>query len=467
MKFSIRNLFMGLVIVIVLAFVLLRGDQLVELANTMKEGTPVPLVAAIITQLGKYFAQSFAYVFAFKAVDEHMSPRNTLPLVFGTFFMNTVAPSANLAGITLVVDDARRRGIAPGKATSAGMLMQITIDSGFCIIMLVGFAILALTEGLSPVWFLLGLLVMALVSVLVVIMVVGHKNPQLLLRVLRPIGRLANKILAKFKKGPIDEFLTKTVLSFGEAGGLIAHNPRSTAAAFGCSAIASLCELACFCLVGIGFGVHNPQALVCGYVVATLFAMISFTPQGVGIVEAAVIVAFTTFGETAAAGTAIALVYRGIVFWMPFLIGAVLIQCTKSFKMEAARTVRAGDAPDALQGTARVAKRLGEAQSAPPVSVTRSDARGGSRGGSRGSSRVGELVERGASRSGSRGSKSVGGGAPQGGSRGGLRGDARRNDDARGSLRSGEMRSGARVEARRSGSRGGECENTLRGNAKR
>lgn len=452
MKFSIRNLFMGLVIVIVLAFVLLRGDQLVELANTMKEGTPVPLVAAIITQLGKYFAQSFAYVFAFKAVGEHMSPRNTLPLVFGTFFMNTVAPSANLAGITLVVDDARRRGIAPGKATSAGVLMQITIDSGFCIIMLVGFAILALTEGLSPVWFLLGLLVMALVSVLVVIMVVGHKNPQLLLRVLRPIGRLVNKILAKFKKDPIDEFLTKTVLSFGEAGGLIAHNPHSTATAFGCSAIASLCELACFCLVGIGFGVHNPQALVCGYVVATLFAMISFTPQGVGIVEAAVIVAFTTFGETAAAGTAIALVYRGIVFWMPFLIGAVLIQCTKSFRMEAARTVRAGDASDALQGTARVAKRLGEAQSAPPLSATRSDARGGSRGGSRAS----ELVERGASHSGSRGSESVGSGVSRGSSRGGSRGGACGKDGDRGSLRSGEMRSGSRVEARGSGSRGGD-----------
>ena len=98
---------------IVLAVVLLRGDQLVELVETMKKGAAIPLVAALCTQLGKYFSQSFAYSFAFEAVDEHMDARSTLPLVFGTFFMNTIAPSLNLAGTTLVVDDARRRGIPP------------------------------------------------------------------------------------------------------------------------------------------------------------------------------------------------------------------------------------------------------------------------------------------------------------------------------------------------------------------
>ena len=75
-----------------------------------------------------------------------------------------------------------------------------------------------------------------------------------------------------------------------------------------------------------------PESLVCGYVVATLFAMISITPQGVGVVEAAVTVAFTAFGASATAGMAIGFVYRGIVFWMPFIIGAILIQTTKTFR---------------------------------------------------------------------------------------------------------------------------------------
>lgn len=332
MKLNIRNLLVGIILIIVLAVVFFRGDQLVELAETIKQGSVIPLVAAVLTQLGKYFAQSFAYSYAFEAVDEHMTPRSTLPLVFGTFFVNTIAPSLNLAGTTLVVDDARRRGIAPGKATSAALLMQITIDSGFATIMLIGFIILAASVGLSPLWFLLGLLVVALVGVMVTILVLGRKRPALVLKLLRPIERMVNRVLARFKKSALEPWAERIVCSFSDAAGMIAHNPKTTAKSFGCSVAASACELACFSLVGVGFGVTVPEALICGYVVATLFAMISITPQGVGVVEAAVVVAFTSFGETAAAGLSIALVYRGIVFWMPFLIGAILIQRTKTFK---------------------------------------------------------------------------------------------------------------------------------------
>ena len=310
----------------------MRGDQLVELVETMKQGATLPLIAAICTQLGKYLSQSFAYSHCFKAVNERMKPRSTLPLVFGTFFMNTIAPSLNLAGTTLVVNDARKRGIEAGKATSAALLMQITIDGAFATIMISAFIMLALTVGLSPLWFLVGMLVIVLVSVMILIMVLGRRRPAIVLRALSPIERLVNSVLVRFKKKPLNPWAGKLVTSFSDAAGLIGQNPRPTLEAYGCSIIASLCELSCFCLVGLAFGVTSIEPLVCGYVVATLFAMISITPQGVGVVEAMVVVAFTAFGESSAAGMAIGLVYRGIVFWMPFIIGAILINVTKTFR---------------------------------------------------------------------------------------------------------------------------------------
>lgn len=329
---NIRLLLIGLVIIIVCAVVFMRGDQLVELVETMKQGATLPLIAAICTQLGKYLSQSFAYSHCFKAVNERMKPRSTLPLVFGTFFMNTIAPSLNLAGTTLVVNDARKRGIEAGKATSAALLMQITIDGAFATIMISAFIMLALTVGLSPLWFLVGMLVIVLVSVMILIMVLGRRRPAIVLRALSPIERLVNSVLVRFKKKPLNPWAGKLVTSFSDAAGLIGQNPRPTLEAYGCSIIASLCELSCFCLVGLAFGVTSIEPLVCGYVIATLFAMISITPQGVGVVEAMVVVAFTAFGESSAAGMAIGLVYRGIVFWMPFIIGAILINVTKTFR---------------------------------------------------------------------------------------------------------------------------------------
>ncbi len=361
MKFDFKKLLVGAVIIVVLAVFFLRGDQLIQLSETIQQGSLIPLVAAVFTQLCKYFSQSFGYSFCFEAVHEKMDPRATLPLVFGSFFMNTVAPSLNLAGMTLVVDDARRRGIDPGKASSAALLMQITIDGAFVTLMIVGFAITVLFAGMSPLWFIPGVVVILLVVGMVAIMFFGRLSPRLLLKLTRPVENLVNKVLRLLKKPPKEPWAERVIGMFSDAAGFITENPRPALKAYGCSLFASLCELACFSLVGVAFGVKDPVVLLCGYVIATLFAMVSFTPQGVGFVEAAVVVAFTAFGQSAAAGTAIGLVYRGIVFWIPFIIGAVLITRTKTFAQKKRNT--SGEKARSAR-----AQRFDRAVGFPPVS---------------------------------------------------------------------------------------------------
>ncbi|MDR2492386.1 MAG: flippase-like domain-containing protein [Coriobacteriales bacterium] len=329
---SIRKLVIGVVIVIALSVVLLRGDQFFELIETMKTGAILPLVLAVLSQLGKYVAQAFAYSSAFKTVGEPRRPRDTLPLVFGSFFMNTIAPSLNMAGAMLVVDDSRRRGIPAGHATSAALLMQISIESGFLTIMVIGFTILQFVGKLDPIWFLVGLFVVFLVGAMAGIMVIGRKSPDVVISVLRPVERLVDKLSRRFRRDKgVNPWVETLVESFSEAAGTIKDNPVKAILVFVYSILASTCELACFCLVGIAFGLDIPSALIGGYVVATLFAMISITPQGVGVVEVAAVTLLAAYGTSTAAGTAIALVYRGLVFWMPFAIGAVLIHRTKTF----------------------------------------------------------------------------------------------------------------------------------------
>ena len=332
MSRNVRLILIGLIVIIVLAVIFMRGDQLESLIETVKKGSPLFLILAVVFQLGKYFSQGFQFTWCFRSVGSKIDFPTGIKLVFGTFFVNTIAPSFNLAGTTLVVDDATKQGIPAGKATGAALLMQLSIDSGFVIIMLIAFGILTFTVGLQPGWLLLGLAAIALVGGLVTVMILGGTKPHLVLKLLKPIERFVDRIARKFKKGPIDPWAQSTVESFSQAAALMAKNPKITIKAFLFALLASSFEMACFSATGAAFGVHDIQALVCGYVVATLFAMISFTPQGVGVVEAAVLVAFTLFGIDQAAGMAVIMVYRGIVFWMPFLIGAILIQRTKAFK---------------------------------------------------------------------------------------------------------------------------------------
>ena len=331
MKNNMRKILVGAVAIIVLAVIFMRGDQLDDLIKTIHEGTPIFLVLAVLFQLGKYATQGSQFVWCFRSVGENLRYLEGVKLVFGTFFVNTVAPSLNLAGTTLVVDDASKRGVPAGRSTAAALLMQLSIDTGFLIILTLGFAVVGLTVGLQPGWLLLGLVAVAVVGGLLFVIIMGGKRPQLVLKVLKPIERLADKVMRRFKKGPIDPWAERTIESFSRAAKLMAKNPRRTASTFGLAIGASLCELGCFAMTGISFGIHDPAALVCGYVLATLTAMVSFIPQGIGLVEAAVLLGFTLFGINQATGMAVIMVYRAIVFWIPFLAGAILIQRTRAF----------------------------------------------------------------------------------------------------------------------------------------
>ena len=372
MRGNLQKIMIGIVVVIVLAFILFSGDSLVKLVETIKQGTPAFIIAAVAAQVGKYLAQGRGFQACFNTVNGHVSYGTGLSLVFGTFFMNTVAPSMNLAGTSLVMATATKNGMQAGKGTTAALLMQLSIDTGFVIIMLVTFGALSFTVGLQPGWLAVGAVAIALVGGLVFMITVGGLKPNLVLKVLHPFVKLADKVLAHFKKPPVDDAVTRTIHNFSDAAHLITKNPRKTVQSFLWTTLSSVCEMGCFVLVGFAFGVHHPEALICGYVVATLFAMISFVPQGVGVVEAAVTVAFALFGVDSATGLAVVMVYRGIVFWLPFLVGAFVIQRMRAFvpskkKIEGAM---AQDLNSAVSGQAAALEEASEAFAAEPAGIS-------------------------------------------------------------------------------------------------
>ena len=67
------------------------------------------------------------------------------------------------------------------------------------------------------------LLVIALVTVMVLILVLGRKRPARVLRALRPSERLVDRIRVRFKKPPLDSWVERTVGSFSDAAGPVSY----------------------------------------------------------------------------------------------------------------------------------------------------------------------------------------------------------------------------------------------------
>lgn len=326
MKKNIGKLLAGLIVVVVLAAIFMRGDQLEHLIQTIERGTPYFLFLAVACQLMKYFCQAASFLWCFKAVNAKVPYKACVKLVFQTFFLDTVIPSLNISGTTATIEEASHFGIEPGRSTGAALLRQITISAGFIVVMVVGFALLWIIGGLKMGWVILGLVAILVVGVMVAAMVLAAAKPDLVLRIAAPIERIVDKVLAHFKKDPIDDQVKKLVQTYASSAQLMAKNRSDILIEFGFAVLGNVFEVANFWFVGLAFGMNNLEAVICVYVVATLFAMMSPIPQGVGVVEGASLVAFTLFGIEQATGMAVIMVYRTIVFWLPFLVGAVVMQ---------------------------------------------------------------------------------------------------------------------------------------------
>jgi len=61
--------------------------------------------------------------------------------------------------------------------------------------------------------------------------------------------------------------------------------------------------------------------LVAGYSLSTLLAVVSPTPAGIGVVEGTMPLVLSSLRVPIGAATVITLAYRGVTFWMPFLLG--------------------------------------------------------------------------------------------------------------------------------------------------
>jgi uncharacterized protein (TIRG00374 family) len=332
-KGSIRIIVICAIFVVALAVVILRGSTFGELVDSMRRGIPQLLILAFLSQFCKYIAQSFGYSFGFRAIaNRDMKPYRCFPLVFGAFFMNTIAPSLNIAGNSLFIEDARKRGEKPGRATTACLIMQTSIETGFLVIMIAGFTVMAISGDLTLIMVLFGLVVLVLVGAMGGSVILSYKSPSTLTKILDPLERIANWFWRKLRKKELPKWSAMAADALGDGAGEAVQRKGRIVSVFGCSVLASSFELGCFILTGFAFGAQNIPALLGGYVICVLFTMVAITPMGLGVVEPAIAIVMNAYGVPMGTAMTVSLVFRGITFWLPFILGTILINCTKAFK---------------------------------------------------------------------------------------------------------------------------------------
>lgn len=322
-----------------------NADYLAEFLKTLQTGALVPIVVSVVLVLARHIVQAFSYDAAFAAVGFRTGLWHNIVLIFSLVFINTFCLFSGATGVAFIIDDAHRKGADAGTATSGAILSQIGYFAAVLVISVIGFVTMLVSGTMNTLFLVGGLLLAGVLLVLSSMFVVGHRRPRALFRVFLIVEKLINRVIGLFKKRMKPGWGRRTASSFIDSAGILAHNPVGTLVTVGYASLSAVLNMACLVAIGYAFGFEHVSALVAAFAVSAISVILSPTPQGVGVVEAAIAAILTAHGCSLATATAIALVYRGIMFWMPFCIGALLLSQSGFFadKKSATEQQRAKD----------------------------------------------------------------------------------------------------------------------------
>ena len=313
-----------------------RVTEIEKLAETLAQGQWQWVLLAVLLQAIYFIVYARLYASAFYVVDVRRRLFSLLPVLFGSLFINVVAPTAGTAGAALFIDDAAKHGQFSARAAAGALLVLVSELTAFTLILVVGMAYLFRQHDLQVYEIVGAILLMLLIGSLSAVLLLGLWWPELLRRVLGWVERASNRIKRLFTpRSQPTHLADKHAAEFTEAACAIREHPRRLIPVFAIALALHVIDISCLYTLFLAFRQPvNLGPLLAGYSMGILFWIVSITPQGIGVVEGVMALVYTSLGIPSAKATIVALAFRGLAFWLPLLVGFIVIRRVKSFRAE-------------------------------------------------------------------------------------------------------------------------------------
>ena len=330
-----RQWFFWLLIIAFLYVLLTKLGEIKQLATTVQQGIWGWVVAAMILQLLSFMAFTGIYQSAFSLVGVASRLWDMLPLTFASIFINTTAPTGGMAGTALYIDDAQRRGQSAARATASSLLAMVADYGVFILLLSAGLLILLISGQATRLELISAAILILFVAGLVGILMLGLWSPERLGTLLGNIQRTINKI-GRWLNRPSwlpDDWGERTAADLTAAAQTIREQPRGLLKIVGAATTTHFLNVASLACIFLAFRQPiQPSVLLTIYAMTLLFLIVSPTPNGVGVVETVLPAIYTSLGVNTLTGTVINLTFRGLSFWLPLLIGFILLRRLHLFR---------------------------------------------------------------------------------------------------------------------------------------
>ena len=299
------------------------------------QGQPEWILLAAVLQVLYYTVFAAIFKSAFNTVDIKSKVRDLIPVTLGALFINVVAPTWGMAGAALYVDDASHRGESPARAAAGTLLAQTADFSAFALILAGGIAYLSMQNRLQNYEIAGAAVLVVILCSLAFTLILGLWRPILLMKLLGLAQSGINRLAKKVHRNTVlpDGWAARNAADFSNAARAIEAHPERLALTLGLALVAHLINIISLYAVFLAF--HQQiefGPLVSGYAMGILFWNISPVPQGIGVVEGVMALVYTSLGIHGFIAALIVLAFRALNFWLPMLLGFILLRRVKILK---------------------------------------------------------------------------------------------------------------------------------------
>jgi uncharacterized protein (TIRG00374 family) len=326
-KSVVRKIVLGLLLAISGYFILTNFTEMQAVAVLLRQGDWRFLLLGVLIEGLWLLNVNQSYKSLYRAVGIEESRKKLFLMATAAFFITTMAPAAGMTGLAVFIEQSGKEKGQPashGKVTVACLLYLLADYFGLLAVIPLALLILWQRNQITSSAIIASILLLVLAVGLSTLLMLGARSSRKLAAVLGFVIGLVNRVSGLLVRRPVvrpdlavnfSQDVYEGVSSLREQPQLLV---QPLLLGLTNKALMMGVLLAVFLAFNIPFTI---PLLIAAYALGYLFAVVSPTPSGIGIVEGVMTVALRSLGmplENAATAT---LAYRGFTFWLPLVVG--------------------------------------------------------------------------------------------------------------------------------------------------
>lgn len=324
-----------IIAVLAVVYIVVSFTQIEQIANALQRGNWPFLVLAFLVESAVLINTAYTYRAVYRLMGAEESVKQLFKVSTASTFVNIIAPSGGLGGMAFFVTSSRKEQISSARIMVIGILFVIYEYVSLLFVVLLGFIALIrrndLNTGEITAAILLFLSAVSFIGLLFLANKSAERLGGMLAGIFKGINRLLHPIFHRDLLDP--EKARGFALEIGEGISAMHSNRKNLVMPLVFSLINKGLLITVLMFIFLALDVRfSMGSLVGGYSIGQLFYYVSPTPGGVGVVESIFPVALNLLRVPFTKAVLVTLMYRGVTFWFPFLVGAVTMRLVERQK---------------------------------------------------------------------------------------------------------------------------------------